>query len=76
MADMLLGITSMKSASENLTLLTERMQRTVYVVCLRVHKIITVLMKLFPTTMELVKSSLFDKNYILNSILNASGLSD
>lgn len=26
--------------------------------------------------MELVKSSLFDKNYILNSILNASGLSD
>lgn len=52
------------------------MQKTVYTICLRIHKIITVLMKMFPTSMELVKSSLFDKNYILNSILNASGLTD
>ena len=32
-------------------------------------------MKMFPQTTELVKSSLFDKNYILNAILNAQGLS-
>jgi hypothetical protein len=41
-----------------------------------VHKIITALMKMFPSAMELVKSSLFDKNFLLNAILNASGLSD
>lgn len=55
--------------------MNQRLQETVYIFCLRVHKSIAVLMKMFPTTTELIKSSLFDKNYILNALLNASGLS-
>lgn len=33
-------------------------------------------MKIFQPLMELNKSSLFDKNYILNSVLNAQSLSE
>jgi hypothetical protein len=76
MADMLLSISALQSTPTTLSEHNQRLQRTVYVICLRVHKLITVLMKLFPTAMELVKSSLFDKNFILNSILNASSLTE
>jgi hypothetical protein len=76
MLEVLMQITSMRHAPDSLTQLKQRLAKNVYVVMLRVHKSTTALMKVFQPLMELNKSSLFDKNYILNSILNAQSLSE
>lgn len=76
MADMLLGITSLKQVPLNLDVMERRVQKACYSVTMRVHKSITALMKMFPKTSDLSKASLFDKNYLLNCILNAIQFSE
>jgi hypothetical protein len=76
MIEITLGLTSLPQMPADLPVLNERLQRTVYVLSLRVHKLMLAMYKMFPSALELPRSSLFDKNYMLNGILNAQGLSE